>query len=306
MPRLLESVRRHSDRPGVERAGVWRHRRKDGTVIDVEITTHRMTYAERPADLVLAHDVTERLRAEAVIRENEERFRTVVESVPAGILAIDGSGRITLANRRILDWFGYEREELVGRSIDVLVPESTRHRHEGLRRDFLAHPATRPLGFGRDLTGVLKDGSEFPMEIGLTLVPGAEPMVLAVVTDVTEKRRAEAKTREDLAFRETLLEAIPAPVFYKDLEGRYLGGNSAFFRFVGWEREDAIGKAADEFLPDELARLYAEMDRRLYERPGVQVYEASVRDAARGAARRHLPQGNHPGRLRPPCAASWG
>ncbi|QEH39092.1 Non-motile and phage-resistance protein [Aquisphaera giovannonii] len=234
--------------------------------------------------LIFVEDITGRMRAERALRESEGRFRSVVESAPAGILAVDGDGRITLANRRILDWFGYGRDEILGRPVEDLVPEGSRARHEALRRGYASAPDRRTMGAGRPLTAARKDGSEFPVEVGLTLVPGAEPAFLAMIVDVTERRRAESLIRESLTFRETLLEAIPAPVFYKDAAGRYLGGNAAFFQFLGRGREETIGRTAAEIVPGELGTLHSEMDRRLLENPGRQVYEAATAGAGDEAA----------------------
>ena len=93
--------------------------------------------------------------------------------------------------------FGYPVGELVGQSIDMLVPSRLRPEHEGLRRGFLRRPTKRPMGVGRDLNGTRKDGSEFPVEIGLTPIDGGEgAIVLATIVDITERRKAELELAE--------------------------------------------------------------------------------------------------------------
>lgn len=117
--------------------------------------------------LVFAQDITDRKRTEEALRASEERLRTIIESSPNGIVMVNEDGIIVLANATLSGVFGYERDELVGQSVDRLVPERFRNRHPEHRRSFFAQPGIRRMGAGRDLMGVKKDGTEFPIEIGL-------------------------------------------------------------------------------------------------------------------------------------------
>jgi PAS domain S-box-containing protein len=124
-------------------------------------------------------------------------FRLAVELSPAGMLVIDERGTIVLVNREIERLFGYDRTELVGRSIDLLVPPRFRERHPGFRRSFLGNPQARPMGAGRDLFGLRKDGSEMPVEIGLNPIPTDGGMlVLGSVVDISARRRLEDRLRQ--------------------------------------------------------------------------------------------------------------
>jgi PAS domain S-box-containing protein len=160
--------------------------RKDGKEVPVEIGLNPIHGGGR--DLVLASiiDITERKRA-------EERFRRVVESAPNAIILVGEDGLITLVNAQTEKLFGYPREELVGMSIDKLVPERFRSMHGGFRSSFFASPSVRSMGAGRDLFGLRKDGREFPVEIGLNPIQSEEGnLVLTSVIDITERKRAEA------------------------------------------------------------------------------------------------------------------
>ena len=122
----------------------------------------------------------------------EERFRVAVEGSPSGILLADRTGRIVLVNRQVEALFGYRREELVGESVEKLVPGRFRAAHAQLREGFFGAPETRPMGAGRDLWGVRKDGREFPVEIGLNPLETEEgPMVLASIIDISRQRAME-------------------------------------------------------------------------------------------------------------------
>ena len=163
--------------------------RKDGTEMPVEIGLNPIETDEGVFVLASVVDITARKRAEA-------RFRAVVESAPSGMVMINRAGTIELVNRETERLFGYSREELLGKPIELLVPHRLRQRHPEYRTDFFAHPQTRAMGAGRDLFGVRKDGAEIPVEIGLNPIETDEGLfVLASVVDITARKRAETELR---------------------------------------------------------------------------------------------------------------
>jgi PAS domain S-box-containing protein len=124
----------------------------------------------------------------------EERFRLVVESVPNAIVMIGPNGLIEMVNAQTERVFGYTRDELLGKPIEILVPERYRPNHPGLRKSFFAAPVSRPMGAGRDLYGLKKDGSEFPVEIGLNPIETDEgTMVLSAIVDISARKRLEER-----------------------------------------------------------------------------------------------------------------
>jgi PAS domain S-box-containing protein len=140
-------------------------------------------------------DMTERKQA-------EEKFRLAVEASPNGIVLVDRDGRIVLVNSHVEKLFGYQRDELVGKLIDILVPERFASQHPEHRGKFLDAPTARTMGAGRELFGRRKDGTEFPVEIGLNPIQTPEGMlVLAAVVDISARKLAEA---EALRHREEL------------------------------------------------------------------------------------------------------
>jgi len=135
-------------------------------------------------------DITEHKQA-------QDRFRLVVEASPNGIVLVDSQGHIVLVNARAEKLFGYERKELLGKSIELLVPERFRIKHPAYRAGFYAAPAARATGAGRELFAQRKDGTEFPAEIGLSPIQTPEGMViLCAVADITERKQAEAEARK--------------------------------------------------------------------------------------------------------------
>ncbi|MFL6659807.1 MAG: response regulator [Massilia sp.] len=126
-------------------------------------------------------------------------FRAILESAPDGMLVVDEDGKIILANPRIESMFGYQPGELMGLSVDILVPAAIRSQHPAMRASYAAEGATRQMGRAMsDLLGVRKDGSEFAIDVGLSrlrALQGDGYCVCAAVRDITERKRMESQMR---------------------------------------------------------------------------------------------------------------
>ena len=121
-----------------------------------------------------------------------------LEAAPNAMLIVGPGGKIVLANAQTERLFGYSREELLGRPVDMLVPERFREVHTRQCAEFFIRPEVRGMGSGRDLVGLRKDGSEVPIEIGLNPVAATEgTFVVASLIDITERKRAEMKLLQD-------------------------------------------------------------------------------------------------------------
>jgi PAS domain S-box-containing protein len=126
----------------------------------------------------------------------EGRFRRLLEAAPDAILEVDRQGHIRLVNRVTEKLFGYEREELLGQPVELLIPEEVRARHVHHRDGYWKHPQTRPMGSGLALEGRRKDGSRFPVEISLSPVESDDTFyVTAAIRDITERKRVEEQLR---------------------------------------------------------------------------------------------------------------
>ena len=138
-----------------------------------------------------------------------EVARTVLDAAPTGMIMVDEHGQIVLVNRHVELLFGYVREELLGRPIEVLIPRRFREQHPGFRAEFARDPRTRSMGAGRDLFGLRKDGSEVPIEIGLNpLIIPEGSFVLSSVVDISARKEAERQIRATLREKEVLLKEI--------------------------------------------------------------------------------------------------
>jgi PAS domain S-box-containing protein len=137
---------------------------------------------------------------DGVPREGEEKFRAAVESCPNGMIMSDADGHIVMVNSEVERLFGYRREELIGASVDILVPERLRGQHLHHRRGFVRTPEKRQMSGHRDLMGRRRDGSEFPVEVGLNPIRTREgAMVLSAIVDISERKRLERLKDEFVA-----------------------------------------------------------------------------------------------------------
>ncbi len=119
-------------------------------------------------------------------------FRLTVDACPNGIVVVGDDGRILMVNGEIERLFGYQREELCGRPIEILLPEKNRNKHVHQRKGFMIQPSARHLGTGRDFLGRRKDGSEFPIEVGLNPIHlGDKVLLLGSIVDISERKRLE-------------------------------------------------------------------------------------------------------------------
>lgn len=131
------------------------------------------------------------------MKKDDDIYRSLLESAAEGIIVVDAEGRIVMANGTAGELFGYDREELPGREVEILLPESQREAHRAHRAGYLANPRNRAMGIGLDLIARRKDGSEFPVEIALSHAgEGNNMLVMASVSDITlRKQWEEEKTR---------------------------------------------------------------------------------------------------------------
>jgi PAS domain S-box-containing protein len=203
--------------------------------------------------VLIFRDVTDR-------RSDEDRFRLAVESSPAAKVMIDEEGRIMLVNSQTERLFGYPRGELLGQPIEMLVPERFRGQHPEHRAGFAAAPQVRPMGVGRDLFGLRKDGSEVPVEIGLNpLKVKGKTMVLSSIVDITERKRAEEERARLLASERAAREQAEAANRSKDEFVAMISHEirSPLNAILGWAQMLRMGK----FDSEETARVIETIER---------------------------------------------
>lgn len=215
---------------------------------------------------VSSHD-QEKTRTEAELRVRQQiafasglfqgdiTIRTLLESLAEGVVIIDNSGTILLANSYAGEMFGYPEKDLIGRPHAVLVPERLRKVHDEHMAHYFAAPKIRPMGVLLDLVGCRQDGSEFPLEISLSFLETINGvLVLAFISDITLRKEMEMRLRasEDM-FRIQVESVKDYAIFTLDLQGNVLNWNMGAERLKGYRSEEIIGKHFSCF--------YSEKDR---------------------------------------------
>jgi PAS domain S-box-containing protein len=225
--------------------------RADGTEFPVELTVTLNEGGGLPVFTGFVRDITQRKQAEKTLRESEERFRLVVQAAPSAMIAADREGKINMVNVRAQELFGYPEEELLGRPIEMLVPQRFRSGHGRYRQSFLAQPTSRPMGAGRDLFGLHKDGHEIPIEIGLTPYESSEgPFTLALIVDITERKQAEKVLKASEERFRLIVEAAPSAIIAVDSEGKINLVNAKAQELFGYPPQELLRRPVEMLVPE--------------------------------------------------------
>lgn len=225
-------------------------------------------------------DISERKRAEQEIQLSEERFRAIFESARECIYLKDRSCRYVAVNPAMGSLFNLSPSEFIGKTARWLYGEEAGKRSEDYDARVFAGEVVE-TEITRTVLGQLKT-------FHIIKVPIRDPSgeiigLCGIARDTTERKQMEVDLQNALKFLQTLMDTIPAPIFYKDANGVYLGCNRAFEKCTGVRREDIIGKTLSDVMPDRVAVLeHMEMDAALFRNKGVQVYEDTVTGADGG------------------------
>lgn len=185
----------------------------------------------------------------------------IAESAPNGVILVDREARIAFANREAERLFGHRREELIGKSVDILVPERLRQGHEGFRAAYVADPTARPMSAGRELFGLHKNGSEIPIEIGLSPIETDQGIfIVASIVDISARRRAEQRFR-------VAVEGSPAGMLMADPAGRIVLVNREIERLFHYRREDLLGKPVEVLVPIDARERHPELRTGFHRNP---------------------------------------
>ena len=177
----------------------------------------------------------------------EKPFRALLEAAPDAMVIVDGAGAIQLVNAQTESMFGYTRDELLGRNVDILVPERFRGQHSGHRSAYSANGQVRPMGAGLELYGLRRNGREFPVEISLSPLETSDGLLVsAAVRDVSDRKAAEQRISELAVVVESSQDAILTTT----LDGIITFWNAAAARMYGYSPAEAIGQHVAMLAPD--------------------------------------------------------
>ncbi|NBB93648.1 MAG: EAL domain-containing protein [Gammaproteobacteria bacterium] len=202
-------------------------------------------------------------------------LQELLDAVPDAMVVVDRKGRIRLANCQAETMFGYERQELAGRSVEALVPERFAGGHAAQRRSYFDDPEVRPMGARMALQGRCRDGREFPVEISLSPLESEEGMLaVASIRDVTERRRIEAEQRWQADFSRGIVNSLPGIFYLVEKSGRMRQWNANLETVTGYSAEELGAMTVWDFFEpsehqkaDEAMRMVFEEGRALLKAP---------------------------------------
>ena len=231
IPALMEAIAKPIH--GLQKPTIWRHRKKDGAIIDVEIVGHDLHFQGVEAELVATRDVTERKKAE----ETVQKLASIVEFSEDAILGKSMDGKITSWNRAAEKMYGYTRGEVVGRDLSFLVPPERQAEIQAILERVLSGQPIECLETQRlTKTGSVLDVSlsVSPIKDSTGLITGAS----AIARDITLRKRAE----EQLKLQSAVLEAAANAIVITDFEGTIVWANHAFTTMTGYSKEEVLRK----------------------------------------------------------------
>ena len=247
---VLMPGRFRSKHPG-HRAGFFSEPRTRAMGVGLDLTGLRKDGSEFPVEVSLSpvktpngEVVMSAIRDVSARKAEEDKFRALLESAPDAMVIVNERGKIVLVNSRTEQLFGYPRQELLGYSVEVLLPERFHGRHTQHRVEYIRDPRQRGMGAGLELFGLRKDGSEFPVEISLSPIRTAKGVLVAsAIRDLSARKKAEDKFRE-------LLEGAPDAMVIVDSAGRIMLVNAQTEKLFGYLRSELIGQRVEMLIPE--------------------------------------------------------
>ena len=267
-------------------------RRKDGEQFPVDLTISPIYDIKGRiiGTSSIVRDITERKKAEKALKDSEKRLATIIEFLPDATLVIDNEKKVIAWNRAIEDMTGVSKDNMIGKGdyaytipfygerrkqlldlIDLDDKElASKYKYVQRKGNTLYAETFTPALYGGKGAYVLAAGAPLFDNEGNRI--GA----IESIRDITEFKKAERTQREQLSFLQQLIDSIPNPIFYKDTKGVYLGCNAAFETITGYCKDKIVGHTVYELYPKDLADIYYEADNKLFQDPGVQMYESSM------------------------------
>jgi len=220
--------------------------------------------------IILLEDITKRKTAESALRTSEEQFRLMADNIQDGIVIYE-NGNAVYTNRRVEEIFGYSQEELATRSpIDLAAPEERIRVMKII--DNCSASGTLPLSIMFWI--IRKDKTRRYISNRITSIERGESLVrYIIITDMTEWKQAQDGLIDQLAFLQHMIDTFPNPLFYLDLQGRYLGCNSAFEKLTGKKFEEIAGKTNGEISGSWQGDIFSKNDSKLLKRSGIATYK---------------------------------
>lgn len=198
---------------------------------------------DMPRKRKLRGEIEDRKRVEDVLAETASRAATVLNAIVEGVLMIDANGIVLTVNPAVEEMFGYSRDELVGKNVNILMPAAHREKHDDHLAHYGASGERTTLAACRDVVGQRKDGSTFPLELAIgAICDDSEAQYVGILRDRSERRQMEEALRQQRDFAESLIDTAHAIVLVLDTDGRIVRFNSYLEQLSGWTQREVEGK----------------------------------------------------------------
>ncbi|MEG4109959.1 PAS domain S-box protein, partial [Microcoleus sp. S13_C5] len=243
------------------------HFRKDGSVIPVEITLNYLEFNGKEYNFACARDISDRYRAEEALRASQARLSGVLDIADEAIISVDSSQRITLYNQGAERIFGYTSEEMLGQTLDRLLPERFAANHQQHVRQFTQSTQTaRKMGKRGEVVGRRKDGTEFPAEASISqLELSGEKVFTVFLRDISERKQAEAALKESEARFQAFMNYSPTAAWITDRDGRLLYISQTYSRMFNLPKNYSVGQTDLPIYPAEFGQEYLKNIRKVVE-----------------------------------------
>lgn len=256
-----------------------RYIHKNGDIIWIKLYSNVVRNTDGGIRYAIATvvDITRKKKADRNLLESEEKFRTLVDHAGDMLIVHDMEGNIVDVNAASINKYGYSREALLKMTVADLDPDYNDREDAG--RFWKNFEPGQPIQF--EARQRSRDGTIFPVEVTVSKIRvNHQDWIMGMCRDISAQKADRERIRSQHRFLQSLLDAIPISVFYKDSRGVYIGCNNAFADFLGKSKNHLIGKDVYDIFPEDFADRFHEMDSELLRnRPGMQQYEAQVQHA---------------------------
>ncbi len=255
--------------------------KKDRTPFFAELSLSKWEQDGAAFATAVIRDVTEKKQAEDALRESEERFRVLALSATDAVILVDGMGTIVFWNTSAQEIYGYSENEIVGRSLEIIVPEQYRHYHKNLFNHYDDYSKKHTdTGMTIESYGLRKNGTVFPAEIAISSSTiGNNQFFCAVVRDITTRKLYEKKIQSSKEFLENIFKTIGDGIIVTDSRGLIIRINNAVEEILGFSEQELKGKHMSELVPVSIKNSsylvsVKQMQKRLFEMGMVDTFES--------------------------------
>ncbi|EWH10413.1 multi-sensor hybrid histidine kinase [Catenovulum agarivorans DS-2] len=200
----------------------------------------------------------------ADLTKSQTQLYNLIESAPDPMVVTNAKGAISIVNRRAEEMFGYERAELLGQNVEILMPAEYRQAHVSYRASYLKRPEFRGMRQNRNLEALTKTGRLIPVEISLSPIESDEGLLVASsLRDITDRKAAEKAIAESRQLLQTVIDNSPALIYLKDLQGRYMLVNKEWRKITKLDLDDLVGLTDKQLFPAKIADKFIENDLKV-------------------------------------------